>query len=243
MSEHTAVVTGGSTGIGLEICKQFLAKGYTVINLSRRPAPEEHANLHNVEIDLTDREATKQVAADVAQRFDVDTLVHNAGLIRESLIEDVELEDLDYLTQIHLAANITLVQAFLPTMKAKQYGRIVNMATRAVLGLEKRTSYAGTKAAMMAMTRTWAMELGAHGITVNAVAPGPIQATEMFNAVFAEGDPRIDQIGKTLPVGRVGLPADVANATLFLASPDSGFITGQTLFVCGGASLGTLSLS
>ncbi|MFT5332370.1 MAG: 3-oxoacyl-[acyl-carrier protein] reductase [Halioglobus sp.] len=242
MSEYTAVVTGGSTGIGLEICRQFLALGYTVVNLSRRPAPLEHDKLHNYTVDLGEREATRKIAADIAQRFAVDILVHNAGLIRADLIEDVKLEDLDYLAQVHLAADITLVQAFLPNMKANKFGRIINMSTRAVLGLETRTSYSATKAAMMAMTRTWALELGKHGITVNAVAPGPIAATEMFHNVFPEDDPKIQKIADSIPVKRVGTPGDVARATLFLAAPDNGFITGQTLFVCGGASLGSLSL-
>lgn len=242
MSEHTAVVTGGSTGIGLEICQQFLDLGYTVLNLSRRPAPLEHANLHNYTVDLGEREATRRCAAEIAGRFAVDILVHNAGLIRADLIEDVKLEDLDYLAQVHLAADITLVQAFLPNMKDKQFGRIINMSTRAVLGLETRTSYSATKAAMVAMTRTWALELGRHGITVNAVAPGPIAATEMFHNVFPEDDPKIQKIAESIPVKRVGTPGDVARATLFLADPQNGFITGQTLFVCGGASLGSLSL-
>ncbi len=242
MSEHTAVVTGGSTGIGLEICQQFLDLGYTVLNLSRRPAPLEHANLHNYTVDLGEREATRCCAAEIAGRFAVDILVHNAGLIRADLIEDVKLEDLDYLAQVHLAADITLVQAFLPNMKDKQFGRIINMSTRAVLGLETRTSYSATKAAMVAMTRTWALELGRHGITVNAVAPGPIAATEMFHNVFPEDDPKIQKIAESIPVKRVGTPGDVARATLFLADPQNGFITGQTLFVCGGASLGSLSL-
>jgi NAD(P)-dependent dehydrogenase (short-subunit alcohol dehydrogenase family) len=95
---------------------------------------------------------------------------------------------------------------------------------------------------MMAMTRTWALELGQYGITVNAVAPGPIASTEMFDNTIAENDPRREALAASIPVKRLGQPADVASATLFLASPDSGFITGQTLFVCGGASLGSLAL-
>ncbi len=240
MTEHTVVVTGGSTGIGLEICRQFLAQDYTVVNLARRPAPLD--TMHNFSIDLADREATRQLAADIAARFEVDTLVHNAGLIRAAGVEEVKLEDLDYLTQVHIGAAISLVQAFLPGMKAKGYGRIVNMCTRAVLGLATRTSYSATKAGMMAMTRTWALELGQYGITVNAVAPGPIAATEMFDNTIPENDPRRESLAASIPVKRLGQPADVASATLFLASPRSGFITGQTLFVCGGASLGSLAL-
>ena len=240
--EHTVVVTGGSTGIGLEICRQFLAQDYTVVNLSRRPAKLQDSKLHNFSIDLSDREATRQLAADIAARFDVDTMVHNAGLIRAAPIEEVELDDLDYLTQVHIGAAISLIQAFLPGMKTKAYGRIVNMCTRAVLGLATRTSYSATKAGMMAMTRTWALELGQYGITVNAVAPGPIASTEMFDNTIAEDDPRRETMAASIPVKRLGQPADVASATLFLASPNSGFITGQTLFVCGGASLGSLAL-
>jgi len=238
----TALVTGGSTGIGLEICRQFLERDFTVINLARRPAEIQDPKLHNFSIDLGDREATRQLAADIAADFGVDTLVHNAGLIRAALIEQVDLDDLDYLTQVHIGAAISLVQAFLPGMKTKAYGRIVNMCSRAVLGLATRTSYSATKAGMMAMTRTWALELGQYGITVNAVAPGPIASTEMFDDIIAEGDPRRETMAASIPVKRLGQPADVANATLFLASPDSGFITGQTLFVCGGASLGSLAL-
>lgn len=242
MSDRTALVTGGSTGIGQSICEHFLDLGYTVINLSRREATLKSERLHDFPVDLADRAATRAVAAEVAANFAVDTLVHNAGLIRPALIEDVQLEDLDYLTEIHLGSGITLLQACLPAMKKRGFGRVINMSSRALLGLETRTNYAATKAAIVGQTRTWALELGAHGITVNAVAPGPIAATEMFHNVFAEGDPKIDQIAQSIPVKRIGHPADVARAIMFLADADNGFITGQTLFVCGGASLGSLSL-
>ena len=242
MSEHTALVTGGSAGIGLEICRQLLAADYQVINLARRPAPLQHRHLHNFAVDLSDAEATGALAADIAAQFCIDTLIHNAGLIRPALIEEVAIEDLNYLTQVHLGAGIILTQAVLPAMKAKQFGRIINMSTRALQGLETRTCYAATKAAMIAMTRTWALELGRYGITVNAVAPGPIAATEMFHKVIPEGSEKIQAIAAGLPLKRIGQPHDVARAAMFFAAPENSFITGQTLFVCGGASLGGLSL-
>jgi len=240
--KRTAVVTGGSAGIGESICRHFLEAGYTVLNLSRRAAAIESERLHNYEVDLADRERTRRAAEEIGATFEVDTLVPNAGLIREALLEDVRLEDLDYLAEVHLAASITLLQAFLPAMKSKGFGRVINMSSRAMLGLETRTNYAATKAAVIGQTRTWALELGAHGITVNAVAPGPISGTEMFHNVFEEGDPGIDRIAQSIPVKRIGRPDDVARAVMFLADERSGFITGQTLFVCGGASLGSLSL-
>ncbi len=244
MSEigRTALVTGGSTGIGESICRHFLEAGYRVLNLSRRAAAFESAGLFNFPVDLADREATRAVAAEIQAGFKVDTLVHNAGLIRAALIEDVALEDLDYLTEVHLGSGITLLQSCLPAMKEKGMGRVINMSSRALLGLETRTSYAATKAAIVGQTRTWALELGQHGITVNAIAPGPIAATEMFHSVFEEGDPKIEAIAQTIPVKRVGHPDDVARAVMFLADEKNSFITGQTLFVCGGASLGSLSL-
>ena len=242
ITDRTAIVTGGSTGIGESICRHFLDAGYTVINLARRRATIDDERLLNYEVDLADRQATRAVANTISDQFRVDTLVHNAGLIRAALIEDVQLEDLDYLTEIHLGAAITLLQACLPAMKAKGFGRVIAISSRAMLGLETRTNYAATKAAMIGQTRTWAMELGQYGITVNAVAPGPIAATEMFHNVIKEGDPKIDQMAQTIPVKRVGAPADVARAVLFLADADNSFITGQTLFVCGGASLGSLAL-
>jgi NAD(P)-dependent dehydrogenase (short-subunit alcohol dehydrogenase family) len=163
-------------------------------------------------------------------------------LIRADLVEDVKLDDLDYLSQVHIGAAITLTQAFIPAMKAAGFGRIVLITSRAALGLQTRTSYTATKAGMMGMARTWALELGAFGITVNTVAPGPIQDTEMFAAVIPEGSEKIPSMAASIPVKRLGRSSDVANAVCFLAAGESGFITGQTLMVCGGASLGSLSL-
>jgi len=242
LTHEYIVVTGGSTGIGAAICDAFLAQGLSVINLSRRPLERANDRLLNIELDLSDRSATEDVAQDIASRFSVTGLIHNAGLIRADLVEDVKLDDLDYLSQVHIGAAITLTQAFIPAMKAAGFGRIVLITSRAALGLQTRTSYTATKAGMMGMARTWALELGAFGITVNTVAPGPIQDTEMFAAVIPEGSEKIPSMAASIPVKRLGRSSDVANAVCFLAAGESGFITGQTLMVCGGASLGSLSL-
>ena len=243
MTDHTVIVTGGSSGIGRSICEHYLGIGYRVLNVALRPLVLDSSNLHNFSVDLSDRVATATLAKTICATYDVDTLVHNAGLIRSAAIDKVDLDDLDYLTNVHLAASITLLQACLPSMKQRRYGRVVLVSSRAVQGMQGRTNYAATKAGMIAQARTWALELGGFGITVNSVAPGPIQATEMFHDVFAEGDPKIDAIAQTLPLGRVGLPYDVARAVLFFGTEENKFITGQNLFVCGGASLGGLSIS
>lgn len=242
----TALVTGGSTGIGKSICEEFLNKGYQVVNLARRPLQlddvEKQSRLHNVAVDLSDRQATKDVAEQLRKEFKITTFVHNAGVIKANLLEDVELDELDYVSNIHIAAAITLSQALLPAMKAEQYGRIILITSRAALGLQTRSVYSATKSGMMGMARTWALELGQYGITVNTVAPGPIAATEMFHQVIPDGSEKMHSLAASIPMQRTGYPADVARAVGFFASPDNSFVTGQTLFVCGGSSLGSLSL-
>ena len=241
MSDKTALVTGGSAGIGKSICQYLLADGYTVLNLSRRESDEKTDKLIDCPVDLADTEATRQVVDELTRQHEITTLVHNAGVIRPDLIENVKLDDLQYLTNLHLGATILLTQGVLDTMKTQGFGRIVIIGSRAMLGLETRTSYAATKAAQIGLVRTWAMELGQHGITVNAIAPGPI-VTDMFTEVVPEDSDKAEQIARGLPVKRLGRPDDVARAVMFLAAPENGFVTGQCLFVCGGASLGSLSL-
>jgi 3-oxoacyl-[acyl-carrier protein] reductase len=150
--------------------------------------------------------------------------------------------DLAALSRLHLGAALLLVQAALPAMRAAQFGRIVLISSRAALGLATRTAYSATKAGLIGLARTWALELGPDGITVNAVAPGPIAGTTMFHDVLPPGDPRIEALAQSIPVRRLGQPEDVARMVLFLADPANSFITGQTMFVCGGTSVGSLGL-
>jgi 3-oxoacyl-[acyl-carrier protein] reductase len=239
-AQNVAIVTGGSTGIGWEICRQMLDAGYEVVSLARRRPPQSHTKLHAVEVDLMDAAATGQAAAEVASRFAITHVVHNAGVVRPAPLPDVELDDLQALAQLHLGAAITLVQAVLPTMKKNQFGRIVLMSSRGALGLATRTAYAATKAGMVGMARTWALELAGDGITVNVVAPGPISDTEMFRSIVPENSEREKALAVAIPVQRLGRSDDVARAVMFFCNPANGFVTGQTLYVCGGASLGTI---
>jgi len=240
-TSRIAAVTGGSAGIGRAICEDLLARGYEVVSLARRRTDIDHPKLHSIEVDLADRAATAQAARELVQRFDVTTVVHNAGVIRPALLPEVQLSDLDALVELHLGCAIQLVQAALPAMRARRFGRVVLLSSRAALGAQTRTSYSATKAGMLGMARTWALELAADGITVNVVAPGPIH-TDMFYDVIPAGSERERKLAASIPVGRVGEPGDVARAVAFFADADSGFVTGQVLYVCGGASLGSLSL-
>lgn len=240
-TSHTAIVTGGSAGIGAEISRQLLDAGYTVISMARRDPDFTHPRLHSVKADLLDAQATKEAAAQVASQFKVSHLIHNAGVIWPNLLEDVELDELQGLTQIHLGSAITLAQACLPSMKEQNFGRIVLMSSRGALGLQTRTAYSATKSGMIGMARTWALELAPKGITVNVVAPGPIQ-TDMFYDVIEAGSEREANIAKGIPVQRLGRADDVARAVMFFSDPANSFVTGQTLYVCGGASIGSITI-
>jgi len=169
----------------------------------------------------------------------VSHLIHNAGVIRPNLIEQAEASDIEMLARLHLAAPLILLKAVLPGMKARKHGRVVLMSSRAAQGGVTRSAYSATKAGIIGMVRTWALELAPHGITANAVAPGPIGSTEMFHAVIPAGSDKERALAQSIPMGRLGTPEDVANAVLFFASPASSFVTGQVLYVCGGSSVGT----
>jgi 3-oxoacyl-[acyl-carrier protein] reductase len=243
MSERqVALVTGGSAGIGATICRQLIEHGHDVVSLARRRPDWSDPALQAVEVDLLDARATEQAAATVAKQYAISTVVHNAGVIRPALLPDVRQEDLHDLAQLHLGAAIILVQAALPGMRERRFGRIVLISSRAALGLQTRTAYSATKAGMIGMARTWALELAPSGITVNVVAPGPIGDTDMFRDVVPAGSERETAIAKSIPVGRLGRSDDVARAVLFFADPQNSFVTGQLLYVCGGASIGSISL-
>lgn len=237
MNPEVTLVTGASAGIGQAIAQALIAQGRTVVNIDRDPPSWAHPQLVSVQADLTDASATRDVAHEVTRQYRVTALVNNAGITRPGTIDTATLEDLDAVVSLHLRAALLLTQAALPSLRACGRGRIVNLSTRAALGKPQRVVYSATKAGLIGLTRTLAMELGADGITVNAVAPGPI-ATELFRRSNPEGAPQTQRILDSIVVKRMGTPDDVARAALFFLSPDNGFVTGQVLYVCGGTTLG-----
>ncbi|AAV94732.1 SDR family oxidoreductase [Ruegeria pomeroyi] len=238
---HTAVITGGNKGIGADLAQALLARDYTVISISRHTPEVTHPRLHSVEADLLDPQAVAGAAAQVAASHQVTHLIHNAGLIWPNLIEEAEPSDITGLAQLHLGSALTLLKAFLPAMKARQFGRVMFNGSRAALGAPTRTAYGATKAGMIGMARTWALELAPHGITVNVVAPGPI-LTDNFWGIVEKDSPQQEALAKRIPMGRLGRVDDVTRAFLFFCDPENSFVTGQTLYVCGGASVGSLQI-
>ncbi len=241
MTQYTAVITGGSKGIGADLAHRLLERGYRVVSIARNSADWSAEGVEHIEADLLDPAQVARVAADIAARYEVTHLVHNAGLIWPNLIEDAKPDDITGLAQLHLGSALTLLQAFRPAMKKRGFGRVMFNASRAALGAPTRTAYSASKAGMIGMARTWALELAAHGITVNVVAPGPVQ-TDNFWGIIPKESEREAELAKRIPVGRLGQVEDVTNAFLFFCDPANSYVTGQTLFVCGGSSIGTLTL-
>ncbi|OEY66388.1 SDR family NAD(P)-dependent oxidoreductase [Marinobacter sp. X15-166B] len=232
-----AVVTGGARNIGQAIALRLRQDGYRVI-VADIVAPEADALKADAhQIDLSDAEATHELMVDIAGRYPVSRLVNNVGVVAPASLEETRLADFDHLMHLNVRSALVCTQALLPGMKALGMGRIVLNTSRVVLGKEERTIYSATKGALQSMARTWALELAEHGITVNCVAPGPI-ATSAFWQNNPRDSERARRIIDNIPVRRMGQPDDVAQAVSFYCDDRSGFVTGQTLFVCGGVTVG-----
>ncbi len=238
---YTALITGGNQGIGADLAKRLLEKGYSVVSVALEVPDWKHPKLSCVQADLLDADAVVNVAAQITAEHNITHLVHNAGLIWPNLIEEATPQDITGLAQLHLGSALTLLQAALPSMKSSGFGRVMFNASRAALGAPTRTAYSASKAGIIGMARTWALELAAFGITVNVVAPGPIQ-TDNFWGIIEKGSEQEAALAQRIPVKRLGTVADVTNAFLFFCDPANSFVTGQTLYVCGGASVGTLAI-
>jgi len=234
---RTALVTGGSNGIGRAIVMRLIADGFDVVNADVQAPKEAMAGERHVKIDLADARSCTQALRELTERTKITTLVNNAGIVRPASVEEATDADLQAVVALNVAASLRCMQAVLPAMKDAKYGRIVNISSRAALGKTLRVAYSATKAALHGMTRTAALELGVHGITVNAVGPGPI-ATELFTRVNPPDAPATKRIIESIPVQRMGTADDVAHAVAMLVDERSGFITGQVLYVCGGMTVG-----
>jgi len=231
------LISGGSGGIGRAIAKRVIGDGYQVINLDLVPPKLLLAGETFHQIDLIDAQATRELIADLLKTTSILRLVNNAGIIRPGALEDVSLIDFNAVMDLNLRAPMLLAQSLMPAMRAAQFGRIINIASRAALGKEERTAYAASKAGLLGMTRTWALEMAHFGITVNAIGPGPI-ATELFTSGNHPDHPKTKKIVANIPVQRMGQPADVAHAVALFLDDRAGFITGQVLYVCGGITVG-----
>lgn len=232
---RTFLVTGASKGIGLSLAHRLARGGHHVVGLARGDAPDFPGRFRRV--DLVDVDATEAALADLTTRFAFDGIVNNVGLVGPQRLGAITLPAFDEVLRANLHPAIQAVQALLPGMSARGWGRIVNITSLTVLGAVDRTAYAAAKAALTSFTRGWALELALTGITVNAVSPGPTE-TELFRANNPPGSDGERRYLANVPMLRFGQPDEIAAAIAFLLSDDAGFITGQTLHVDGGASIG-----
>ncbi len=239
---RVSLVTGAGRGIGAAIAKALGAEGSTVAVCDKDPTPAQQVVAEieasggkalAVSVDVADVEAVRRCVADVTKAMGpVEILVNNAGFSLDGPLTEMTEQQWDHVVDVCLKGSWAFAQAVAPTMIERRRGRIVNIASRAHLGENKKSNYCAAKAGVIGLTNALAIELGRHDITVNAVAPGLIRTERVLGLRYYDD---IDRRAKlSTPIQRPGMPEDIAAAVLFLASEHAGFVTGETLHVTGG---------
>ncbi|KFA87954.1 acetoacetyl-CoA reductase [Archangium violaceum] len=237
MNGRVALVTGGTRGIGAAISAALHANGYRVVvtYVSDDRAAHEFSlrtGISRLKLDGGDADACKTALSQLTERFGpVEVLVNNAGITRDAVLHRMQPEQWAAVIQNNLTACFNLCREVVPGMRERGFGRIINIGSiNGQTGQVGQTAYAAAKAGLHGFTMALAREGASKGITVNLVAPGYIE-TDMVRSVNPE---ILQRIIAQIPVGRLGTPEEVARAVLFLASDQSGFITGSTLTINGG---------
>jgi NAD(P)-dependent dehydrogenase (short-subunit alcohol dehydrogenase family) len=248
LKNRVAVITGAARGIGKAIAYKMVSEGASVFLidiLSKeleevvRDLREKGETVSSAVTDIGDQDQVDLAINLTLEYFgSIDILVNNAGIVWPAPLEQVKKEEWNQVVRTNLVGTFYCMQSVASIMRGKKYGRVVNIASRAALGKAQRSVYSATKAGIIGMTRTWALELAADNITVNCVGPGPI-ATELFDLVNPVESAQTRAIIKNIPLRRMGKPEEVANLVSFLSSDEAGFITGQTIYICGGITIGS----
>ena len=229
------LVTGGARGIGRAIAGSLIETGAEVVVFDQVTPKELDCNF--IQVNLADPIATEEALKNALSSGEINRLVNNVGIVKPALLEDSSISDFESVMNVNVQAAILCTKALLPGMRATQFGRIVNIASRTILGKPLRTNYSASKGSLVSLTRTWALEFAKDHITANTVCPGPI-ATELYLNANPPESPRTKASLANIPLGRIGKPEDIANAVLFFLDKNSDLITGQTLHICRGSSVG-----
>ncbi len=245
---QVAIVTGGSRGLGRAAALRLAPRGAAVcVNYAARADAAETlvaeiaaagGRAIAVAADVGDAAAVDALAARAQQELGpVTILVNNAGIAWQATLDDYDAEKVARMRRVNVEGVINLTRAVAPGMRARRYGRIVNLSSIAAIGtaLSGNAFYAASKAEVAILTKRFALELGPHGITVNAVAPGFVRTDMTTRGRGAADWPATEQrMAARTMLGRIGEPEDIANAIAFLAAPESGWITAQLITVDGG---------
>ncbi len=223
-----AVVTGSSAGIGRAIAQSLLDAGWRVSGLDLAAPTIEHAAFEPVAVNLSDAGELARVASRLR---DAGALVHAAGVLRVGRLEQLDADDGALMWRLHVDAATRLCQVLVPAMAARGDGRVVFIGSRVAQGMPGRGQYAATKAALIALARSWAAEVAPQGVTLNVVSPAATATGMLNDPARAASAPRLP------PIGRLIEPAEIAALVNFLLSPSAAAITGQDIAICGGASL------
>jgi len=228
LSNRHAVVTGSSSGIGFAIAGGLLDAGWQVTGLDVTPATIKHAAFRSMAVNLADGPA---VTAAAMALVPVDALVHAAGVLRVGNLGALDHAGGGLMWQLHVDAATRLADVLVPAMVVRGNGRVVFIGSRVAGGMPGRSQYAATKAALIALARSWAAEVAAQGITVNVVSPAATATAMLTDPNRATATPKLP------PIGRLIQPEEVAALVSFLLSPQAAAITGQDIQICGGSSL------
>ncbi|MBB3041110.1 3-oxoacyl-ACP reductase FabG [Nocardioides sp. LMS-CY] len=249
---RVAVVTGAARGIGFGTASRFAQEGASVavLDLDEASAAQAAARLPvadgaravGIGADVSSTESAEAaVERVVAELGGIHILVNNAGITRDNLLFKMTDDDWDLVMNVHLRGAFLMTRAAQKHFVAQRYGKILNLSSVSALGNRGQANYSAAKMGIQGLTRTLGIELGPFGVNANAIAPGFI-ATDMTDATAARLGIDVDEFRKmnaeANPVKRVGLPEDIAAAAAFLCSDEASYITGQTLYVDGGAKLG-----
>ena len=230
----TVLITGANRGIGLATAKILSKKKYKIIGVARSKIKNFPGKF--IECDLSNQNSINDLIKKI-KNYNINCLVNNAGTSFGQSIDDLDLETFDKSIKLNLRPAVNLSLELVKKMKKNRFGRIVSVSSRAALGRELRTSYSVAKSGLYGFTRTWALELAKYNITVNLVSPGPIM-TELHKRNNSQNKSYQKKYLNQNPMRRYGDPSEVAAAICFFISDEASFITGQSLYVCGGMSVG-----